>query len=145
VLARNSVGKYLLAEPNEYPGPFFPVQGGLEIDESLLCCAARELKEETALQVCPDRITLVDGMRYRNTRPVDGFRFGKLFFGCFVEFDERNRKYGNVRPNRDEIMSTLLAPPEEVLRILDRNVERRPETAPKAEFIAHLLDKAQRL
>ncbi len=147
VLARTK-GLYLLVEPKreESEGMFWPIQGGLELGEPPLVGAAREAKEETGLEVCPDRIVMLDGVRYANSRLRDGYTVGKLFFGCFVDFSDRNSRCGSVRANPEEIKSIRYASEEEIRQdILPTNLRLRPKTAPKAEFVRHLLGQVASL
>jgi len=143
VFARTN-GLYLLVEPKkeESTGVFWPVQGGIDSDTPHIG-AVRELHEEVNLEVCPDRVTLLDGFRYRNGRLRDGYTAGKLLFGGFTEFDDTNSGCKNIKPNPEEIRSIRYASAEEILEvggILDTNVLLRPKTALKAEFIRHLLN-----
>lgn len=144
----SSSDQYLLVESKreESAGVFWPIQGGINPGEPITVGAAREAKEETGLEICPDRLISLGGFRYSGARPRDGYTAGKLLIGCFTKFNSANSGCKNIMPNPDEIESIHFASAEEILsEILPRNVELRPRTAPKAEFVTHLLGTIARL
>lgn len=121
-------------------GIFWPIQGGITQGEPLSVGIAREASEEVNLEVCPDRIILLDGMEYPNGSSRDGFTEGKVFFGGYTEYGDMNSGCNDIRPNPEEIRSIRYASREEILQdVLPANVLIRPETAPKAEFAIHIL------
>lgn len=134
-------GAYVLTtSPKQHRrGLWWPVQGGLDKD-TVAVGAARELKEEINLEACPDRITVLDGMRQTNTTLRDGYTKGKLLIGCFVDCDDSNARCGVIKPNQSEIIEVEFAQEDQMREIMATNVERRPDIADKAEFVLHLLD-----
>jgi ADP-ribose pyrophosphatase YjhB (NUDIX family) len=119
----------LVKSAREEDDVWWPPQGGLDGRTPELT-VAEELKEEIDLEVCPDRVRIIEGMDYQ-TRLRDGFTAGKFLIACAVEY---NSFTARMKPNETEISDLKTVTVEGFNRTMAWNKVNRPETARKADF-----------
>jgi isopentenyldiphosphate isomerase len=108
---------------------WWPPQGGLDGKTPELTIAD-ELRVEVGLELCPDRVRVIEGMDYR-TRHRDGFTMGKFLIACAAEYKLYKAR---IKPNETEISDYKTVTAEGFNRTMAWNKVSRPETTRKADF-----------
>jgi ADP-ribose pyrophosphatase YjhB (NUDIX family) len=112
----------LLLVRHHRPGRFdfwLPPGGGLEGEEGILECAAREVREETGLLVRPGRIAYVEEILEPD------FHFCKFFVLCEIEGGQLSLE-GRVEEERDFLVDARFFTSEELpgLKLFPAVLER---------------------